>query len=209
VRILAISNCLPLEHLGSGYVISNFIKGMRALGHKVNLIHPDNYEICRFIRPRANSYRQSIGMFLALRRELKTRNYDLIEFWGGEAWLSIHWLVKRNGVRPLIVQHTNGPEPRYNRLSNDAGLIKQTSFQRWHTEKLMLKAFVYPDGVVTVSEYDRSWLEQHSLPLNRKLKAIEVPLPSCLIGRPAKPRESRIIGFCGTWLPKKGINLMV
>jgi glycosyltransferase involved in cell wall biosynthesis len=209
MNILTISNCLPLDYLGSGYVISNFVKGMRALGHKVDLIQPDNYEICQFVRPRANSYRQSIGMLFALKRALKKKEYDLIEFWGGEAWLSIQWLVKRKGTRPLVVQHTNGPEPRYNHLSNDNGLIKQTSLQRWHTEKLMLKAFMYPDGVVTVSEYDRLWLEQQGLPLRGNLKAIEVPLPSCLLDRALTQRESRVIGFCGTWLPKKGIDVLV
>jgi glycosyltransferase involved in cell wall biosynthesis len=148
-------------------------------------------------------------MLFALKRALQNQKYDLLEFWGGEAWLAIQWLVKQKVGRPLIVHHTNGPEPRYNRLSHDTGLLKQSKLQRWHAEKLMLKAFEYPDGVVTVSEYDRLWMEQHSLPLNGKLKAIEVPLPFCFLDRPYKQRESRVIGFCGTWLPKKGIEVIV
>src|SRR5216684_4436829 len=209
MRILTVSNCPALEHLGSGYVIANFAKGLRALGHEVDLLQPDDYEVCQSLRPRANSYRQAVRMLLAVKRALRVREYDLVEFWGGEAWPATRWLVGSKTGRPMVVQHTNGPEPRYNRMLQDIGILKFNPLQWWHAEKLIPHAFDRPDGIVTISEYDRIWLTEHDLPLSGRRKAIEVPLPECFVNRPRKPRESCVIGFSGTWLPKKGIGMIV
>jgi glycosyltransferase involved in cell wall biosynthesis len=209
VRILVVSNCPVLEHLGSGYVIRNYVFGMRALNNEVDLLQPDNYEILKSIRPRANSYRQSVGMLLALKRALRLRTYDVVEFWGGEAWLASRWLAKHRRNGPMIVQHTNGPEPRYNRIAVDAGISKPSTLQKWHVETMMLNAFAHADGVVTVSEYDRLWLEENHLPQSGRRQAIEVALPDCFNARPVQERRSKLIGFCGTWLRKKGIDVIV
>jgi glycosyltransferase involved in cell wall biosynthesis len=209
MRILTVSNCPALEHLGSGYVIANFARGLRALGHCVDLLQPDDYEVCQSLRPRANSYRQAVGMLLAVKRALRMQSYDMVEFWGGEAWPATRWLVGSESGRPMVVQHTNGPEPRYNRMLQEAGVLKLTALQSWHAEKLVPHAFHSPDAIVTVSEYDRLWLTEHDLPQSGRRKAIEVPLPDCLLGRPPKARASRVIGFCGTWLAKKGIAIII
>jgi glycosyltransferase involved in cell wall biosynthesis len=209
MRILTVSNCPALDHLGSGYVIGNFVNGLRAAGHEVDLVQPDDYELCQWMRPRANSYRQAVGMLIATSRALMAKKYDIIEFWGGEAWLATRWIVRHKGPRPMIVQHTNGPETRYSRILLESGLANLTSMQSWHAESLLRAAFCFPDAIVTVSEYDRTWLAEQHLPLTGKLKAIENPLPACFIGRCQERRESRIIGFCGTWLPKKGIGVVV
>src|ERR1043166_4180358 len=108
MRILSVSNCPALEHLGSGYVIANFVKGLRALGHEVDLLEPDDYEVCQWLRPRGMSYRQSIGILRAVNRALRRKVYDLVEFWGAEAWLATRWVVCRQKDRPMVVQHTNG-----------------------------------------------------------------------------------------------------
>jgi glycosyltransferase involved in cell wall biosynthesis len=109
----------------------------------------------------------------------------------------------------MVVQHTNGPEPRYNRMLQDVGVLEFNVLQSWHAEKLIPRAFDCPDGIVTVSEYDRIWLTEHDLPFSGRRKAIEVPLPDCFVNRPRKPRGSGVIGFCGTWLPKKGTGIIV
>lgn len=209
MRILTVSNCPALEHLGSGYIIANFVSGMRALGHAVDLLQPDDYEICRWMRPRANSYRQALGMYRATKRACRRFSYDVVEFWGGEAWLATRWLARQGLKRPLVVQHTNGPEPRYGRLLCDAGLLKLTARQSWYVGKLVPQAFGCADAVVTVSEYDTIWLTQQGLPPSGKVLSVENPLPQCFLGRPQKHRGSRVIGFCGTWLPKKGIHAIV
>jgi glycosyltransferase involved in cell wall biosynthesis len=209
MRILAVSNCPALEHLGSGYIITNYVNGLRALGHEIDLLQPDDYEICQMMRPRANSYRQAMGMLASVTRSLRFKRYDLVEFWGGEAWLVALWLTRLPGNRPLVVQHTNGPEPRYNRLLQDAGILRMTPLKSWHVESLVTYAFSCPDAIVTVSEYDKTWLEKMRFPKSRKILSIENPLPACFIGRPIKKRDTSLIGFCGSWLPKKGISVIV
>lgn len=209
MRILSLSNCPALEHLGSGYIIANFVNGLRTLGHEVDLLQPDEYEIFQSMRPRANSYRQALGMLPAVKRALQVKNYDLVEFWGSEAWLATRWLIRRTANRPIAVQHTNGPEPRYNQMLKELGHLKLTSLQSWYAERLAPQAFSCPDAIVTISEYDRIWLAERRLPLAGRLKAIENPLPDCFLGLPRKDRESRVIGFCGTWLPKKGVGIIL
>ena len=209
MRILTVSNCPALEYLGSGYVIANFAKGLCKLGHEVDLLQPDDYEVCQSLRPRANSYRQAVGMFLSVKRALRRQRYAIVEFWGGEAWPATRWLAKSEWHRPMIVQHTNGPEPRYNRMLQEAGVLEFTAVQSWHAEKLVPQAFRCADAIVAVSEYDRVWLAEHELPESGRRHAIEVPLPDCFLHRPRKTRETRIIGFCGTWLPKKGTGIIV
>ena len=60
MRILTISNCPAFEYLGSGYVIANFAKGLRALGHEVDLLQPDDYEVCnRYVPERTVIARRS------------------------------------------------------------------------------------------------------------------------------------------------------
>jgi glycosyltransferase involved in cell wall biosynthesis len=207
MRILTIANCPALEHLGSGYVIANFVSGMRESGHQVTLLQPDDYEICQQLRPKAISYRQALGMLLGVRKELKRNKYDVVEFWGGEAWAATEWLLRQQN-RPMIVQHTNGPEPRHNRMLRQAGALKLSRMQSWHADKLLPRAFARVDGIVTVSHDDLGWLEQSEQPECGKRRAVEVPLAACFLDRPLKARATRAIGFCGSWIPKKGIAVL-
>src|SRR5262249_52279465 len=145
----------------------------------------------------------------AVNRALRNKAYDLIEFWGAEAWLATRWLVSSKADRPMIVQHTNGPEPRYNQILRESGILKLNCLQVWNADRLLPQAFFCADGIVTVSESDRIWLSEHRLSPHAKLQAIEVPLPDCFVGRSIKARATGVIGFSGTWLPKKGIGILV
>lgn len=204
MRILSVANCPAREHLGSGYVISGCVRGLRALGHEVDLLEPDDFEVLKWMRPRAMGYRQAAGMLFASRRRLRAKAYDVVEFWGGEAWLAMRQLVGRGGSRPLVVQHTNGPEPRYSAMLN-----KLSPLQRWHAYHLVPQAFRLPDGVVTVSVYDLEWLAERGLPRSGKRAAIEVPLAEPFLARPLRERGSKVIGFCGSWIERKGLRVLV
>jgi glycosyltransferase involved in cell wall biosynthesis len=190
-------------------VIAGCVNGLRALGHRVDLLEPDDFDVWRWMRPRANSYRQAAGMLLASRRELRARDYDVVEFWGGEAWLAIRRLRARRAARPLIVQHTNGPEPRYSAMLEAAGVLDLSPLQRWHAYRWVPDAFRLPDAIVTVSAYDLDWLAENGLPRTGKRIAIEVPLADAFVARPLQERESRVLGFCGSWIPRKGLNVLV
>lgn len=207
LRILSVANCPALEHLGSGYIIAGFLSGMRALGHRIDFISPNEHELLKWMRPRANSYRQAGGILFATRKAVRANRYDIVEFWGGEAFLAI-WHLSRSFPRPLIIQHSNGPEPRYNRMLQDAGVLKLTMMQQWYASHLVPKAFELPDAIVTISRSDNEWLEQAHLPRTGRRLAIEVPLAQAFLGRPRAARAA-VIGYCGTWLPKKGIAVLV
>jgi glycosyltransferase involved in cell wall biosynthesis len=209
MRILSVANCPAREHLGSGYAIAGYVNGLRALGHHVDLLEPDDFEVWRWMRPRANGYRHAAGMLLASRKHLRAGTYDLVEFWGGEAWLAIRRLVAAGGRRPLIVQHTNGPEPRYSAMLEAAGVLKYSPLQRWHAYALVPDAFRLADGIVTVSGYDLEWLAKQGLPRSGKRIALEVPLADAFIARPYRERESRVLGFCGSWIPRKGLDVLI
>src|ERR1051325_362666 len=173
MRILSVANCPALEHLGSGYVIANFVAGLRQLGHEVKLLQPDDYEIWQLLRPKAMSYRQAAGMLITVRRELKRRRYDIVEFWGGEGWAATEWLLRKQ-TRPMIVQHTNGPEPRHNAILRQSGALKLNRLQSWHNDRLLRKAFQRADGIVTVSHDDLAWLKESRLPECGNRRALEV-----------------------------------
>lgn len=209
IRVLTCSNCPAHEHLGSGYIISRFVNGLRGLGYEVDLLQPDDHEVFQCMRPRANGYRQAVGMLIALRKALNAKTYDIIEFWGGEAWLATMWLTRYVKSRPLIVQHTNGPEPRYARILESAGLLNYSALQRWHAYRLVPEAFRCADSVVAISKYDLQWLEEMKLPRGGNRIAIEVPLANEFLGRKLIHRDSRIFGYCGTWLAKKGLGVII
>lgn len=207
MRILTISNCAALEHLGSGYIIKNFSKGLRTLNHAVDLLQPDDYEICKWMRPRANSYRQAFGMWWKGLRKFRTDEYDVIEFYGGEAWLATRWLSKSRNRRPLIVQHTNGPEPRYERMLNDFFGSKRRKWYQLDQGNLMREAFTRADLVVTVSEFDRDWVIAEGCQPPERVVAIENPIADVFLEPRDTLSKEKLIGYCGTWLPKKGIHV--
>ena len=94
MKILTISNCPLIESQGSGYVIVNFANGLRKKGHEVDLFEPDDYEPLQFLRGRANQYRQALGILFFTLNQITKKKYDVLEFYGAEAWLIISFLSR-------------------------------------------------------------------------------------------------------------------
>src|SRR5215210_5973555 len=109
MRILAISNSPLLEHQGSGYAILNFSRGLRQLGHEVDLFGPDSFLPFQKFR-KALTYRQSIGMVPLVLRQLRKTHYDIIEFYGAESWLAASLLRRLPNRQFLMTVHSNGLE---------------------------------------------------------------------------------------------------
>ena len=190
-------------------MIAGCVNGLRSLGHEVDLLEPDDFEVLKWMRPRAMGYRHAAGMLLASRERLRERNYDVVEFWGGEAWLAMRRLMAQGRSRPLVVQHTNGPEPRYSAMLERSGVRTLSPVQRWHAYHLVPDAFRLPDGIVAVSGYDLEWLSENRLPRSGKRIAIEVPLTPPFLARAPGVRDSRVLGFCGSWIARKGVHVLV
>jgi glycosyltransferase involved in cell wall biosynthesis len=202
VRILSIANCPPLEHLGSGYIISQFCQGLRNNGHDVEFFGPDEYEVLKSFRPRANSHRMAVGMARLLSKS-PVQEYDVIEFWGAQAWLALS-LLNRRKHSALVVHHTNGPEIRYDPLHRQT---KASLYSRLHLA-LMRKSFTLPQGIVTLNIYDKEWLANAGIDKYVRVEAVEPGLSSEFLQADPGLSRAHTIGYCGSWLPRKGTELI-
>ena len=207
MKILVIANCEPDESLGSGYVIKNFTEGLIQAGHKVDFFGPDALQFLAVLHPRANQYRMAYGMLRLVKREVSRKHYDLVEFWGGESFLAIKYLRSRFNRSIKIVHHTNGPEPKYEEIYRRLYPGQHKWFQ-FRKGKLMEPAFSLPDLLITVSQDDLFWLEKNNLPTSGMRTSISPALPADFIATPFQVKKAKRIGFCGTWLPKKGIAVI-
>ncbi len=212
MKILTLSNCPLVESQGSGYVITRYCQGLRALGHGVDVFPPDAYELWQHWRGRANSYRQAVGMVpFALRRLAKNR-YDIVEFYGGEAWLTA-WILRQLPRRPLLVAHSNGIEPFVTATMQQAARagIVADPLGKWYQfdqSALFRLAFTQVDGIVTVSECERDYALHQRYQSSDRIVAIDNPLPDEYLNLALELDRAPIVGYCGSWIPRKGVQLL-
>src|SRR5438270_526832 len=72
----------------------------------------------------------------------------------------------------------------------------------------MKKAFTGVDLVVTVSNYDREWLIRENYQPPDRVVAIENSIADEFFEQPISQTREKLIGYCGTWLPKKGVHVL-
>jgi glycosyltransferase involved in cell wall biosynthesis len=209
VRILSLSNCPLDESLGSGYVVLRYARGLRERGHQVDLLGPEDYEPFRRWR-RGISYRQALGMAAACLR--RAAGYDVVETWGGEAWLALSLLARRPRRRFLLVAHSNGLETHaaaVGRAAEDAGWL--TPSRRWFQldqSALFERAFRAADALVTVADFDRLYALREGYARPDRILAVNNSLPDDYLDLPVDFQRAPIIGYCGSWLPGKGVALI-
>jgi glycosyltransferase involved in cell wall biosynthesis len=213
MKILSLSNCPLIESQGSGYVIVNFCRRLRDRHHEVDLFGPESYEPFSFLKGRATSYRQAVGMLFFTLRQLSQKKYDIVELYGGESWLTASILRRIPNRKFLLVSHSNGIETRYyNTLveSSKIGLI-ESPFKNWYQinqTALFKNAFTQVDGIVTVSEDERQYALACQYQDTSHVVAIENSLPDDYIGLSVEFERKPVIGYCGSWIPRKGIKLI-
>ena len=107
----------------------------------------------------------------------------------------------------MLVQHSNG-------VGTD--VAPETAVARgwlrdhlYHMDTALSEAaFRGVDGLITVSDFERvSALRRKYLPASR-IVAIENPLPPSYLGAEIAFSRSPRIGFCGTWIERKGVGWM-
>jgi glycosyltransferase involved in cell wall biosynthesis len=213
VRLLTLSNCSLDSSQGSGYVILGFIDGLRRRGWTVDVIGPDQLDPFPTLG-HARSWRIALGMWRHAERALQRADYDVVEFYGGEAWLAISRLTRRRRRSFLVVCHSNGLEPsaREQHIRHLGSDTLTGGPRRWYQidhGRLAATGFRRADGLVTVSEYDRRYALERDYQPAAHLLAIDNPLPDSFLGQPlALEREPRVV-FCGSWIARKGIALLV
>lgn len=213
MRILSLANCPPDDRLGSGYVVRRSAEGLRRAGHEVDLYGPADYEPLHGIaRGRAVSYRQVVGMTVKSLARLARKGYDVVELWGGQAWLAVSLLARRPGRRFLLVCRSNGLEPHYEEVmeaAREAGEIPPwRPRHHWSQSGLFARALGRADGVITVSPWDRDWAVARGIGPAGRVLAVENPLPDSYLGLAPGPERGPVLGYVGSWLPIKGVDLL-
>lgn len=207
MKILVLSNC-PLDAAqGSGYVTLGFCQGLRARGHEVDLFGPQSFEPLPALQGRARSYRQALGIWRFCQRQLRRKKYDVVELWGGEAWLAIS-LLSRRARRPLLVSHSNGLETHFAQIERQSPAAGARRWYQLDQSRLMERAFTLSDGLVTVSHFDADYARQHRYQEPERIVTIENSLAPEFLDLPVEWERERVVGFCGSWLENKGASLM-
>ena len=199
MRVLTLSNCPLDESLGSGYVALRYAQGLRARGHQVEILGPADYEPLHRLR-RAIRYRQAFGMAAASLGRLARSDYDVLEYYGGEAWLALAVLARLPGRRFLLVCHSNGLETHCAEALRAAALAgrQRRWFQADHGA-LSERAFRDCDAIVTVARYDRDYALRQGYAVPDRVLAIDNPLPESFLGLDVDFARGPVIGYCGSW----------
>jgi glycosyltransferase involved in cell wall biosynthesis len=193
-------------------VILNYLRRLRAKGHHVDLVGTESLELFPFLK-KARSYRITLGMLLRTLRQLFGRRYDLIEFYGVEAWLSISLLRLLPGPKPVLVAHSNGLETHcHEQLIKHLGAISPDGERASCYQKIfnppIARAFTQADGIVTVSEFDRDYAIANRYQPAERIVAIANPLSDEFLGLPVAFQRPQVLGFCGSWIPRKGVAVI-
>lgn len=213
MRLLTFSN-VPLEtHLGSGYVITEFARGLNARGHAVRLVGP---EAC-IVWPRlgvGRSWRLALGMRHRVDEMIRSERPDIVEFWGGEACLAVRHLADNTRRGFKIVARSNGLEPFVEEERARYGVPNSAdgAAQRWYQGKLRLpyeQGLTRADAIVTVGQPDADYALRRKFQPHSRVLAINNALPENFLGRPFNPERPKRIGYCGSWLRVKGTPLLV
>jgi Glycosyltransferase len=210
MKILSFSTC-PLDPmLGSGKTRLRWSTGLRDLGHEVDMIEPRDYETWHGMR-RALRFRQAWGACAFVKERLRAKDYDLIEFFGGEFGL-ITWQLSKWSQRPLIVAHTDGVEllaSERERVYNPPHSFKghlRAWFSRYTHEPLSRAAFVYADAFVTGCELDRQYVLEHRLYAPERTVVVEPGLDAEYLATPFSVQKDNRLAYTGSWIDRKGID---
>ncbi len=210
LRVLSLSNTPADPATGSGYVTRGFAEGLRSRGHAVVLLDPADYQILPRLN-RARQYTQPLGMARRVGREVRAFRPDVVELWGGEAWLAAARLRRRTGRRFLLVARSNGLEPHvaaHFEAAHRTGEVPRPSWYHLDQTRWVESAFRAADALVTVSAFDRDFALGRRYLAPERVLALPNPLPPAYLGLPAARSAENAIGFCGSWIPRKGTWLV-
>lgn len=207
MRILSISNTPHNPDQGSGYVVVGYVEGLRKRGHAVDAFGPSDYEIG--LSRYGKRYQKMIAIAVFGLRQFRRRPYDLVEVWGGPSWL-LAVLLRGLAPNTPIVHHSNGIEQHYTELKAQSATGPNEN-ERWFqfdVSRLYDWGLQAASAIVTVSDYDLPFLRREGCVPEERLYAIDNPLPSSYLDRPLQLDRPQRVGFCGSWIPKKGIDTL-
>jgi glycosyltransferase involved in cell wall biosynthesis len=186
---------------------------LQALGWQVDLFGPESCELWPKLRL-ARSYRLALGMLQLAQSKLQSCTYDIVEFYGGESWLAASVLARQPGRRHLLVSHSNGLESYASEMqvrylgSDTYDGAPRRWYQRGLSDKIN-QAFSAVDGLATVSTAEREYALAQGYQSPHRVVGIDNPLPSDYLRLDCNFERPLVLGFCGSWIPRKGTQLLV
>ncbi|HVX25695.1 MAG TPA: glycosyltransferase family 4 protein [Parafilimonas sp.] len=211
MRILSISTIPLLPYYGSGKTRLHWTEGLRKLGHEVDVLEPKDFEPFKKWK-KAKSYRLALGIFFKVRRLLKTRSYDLVEFYGDEYWLLLVWLKKFKKDKPLLVAHTDAVElndmDKAQRFWHVRKGINKWLFNTAHY-RLSQKTFSLADKLVCGNTDDLQYVIEKKYFQANEAVCISPGIEESFHDLPFQPRKENIILFIGSWIERKGIKVII
>lgn len=207
MKILVLSNSNLHENQGSGYIILNFVRGLRDRGHHVDLFGPESYWFRGWIRGRR--YWKVLGMLILGLRQLRRETYDVVECYGGESWLLMWLISKWPWRRWKLVHHSNGIESNVQAHLVPArrkGILPTLPGYQLNLSSIYDVGVRAADYVVTLSAYDRQCALHRKLRQPESVKSIEPALPKEFLRVPLNGSRRLVVGYCGNWIPIKNID---
>jgi glycosyltransferase involved in cell wall biosynthesis len=210
MKILSLTNC-PLDpNLGSGKTVLSYTQGLRELGHTIDVADPKNYESFSKFR-RAKKFRQAWGSWNFAKEKLRTQQYDLIEFYGDEFWLTT-WYLSKLTKRSLLVAHTNGLELiaaiRESADKTHSNYLYDLFYQQTHA-RFSYIAFASANAFVSLCELDRQHVLKLGLYPAHRTAVVEPGLDKEYLSLPLIPKKEKRVSFMGSWISRKGVKNII
>lgn len=208
MKILVLSNSPVVESQGSGYIIVNTARSLKALGHQVDMIPPDGLEFMPSWRNRARNYRLTIGIAKwVYTHRAQVATYDLVIFYGAESALAVYVLKHVLKLKMPVILHSNGLEVHVDYRMKE--MVASTGELKWYNfDQSWIFKYCYDnvDAIITLSKYDRDFAVQNIGIDPKKIHFIEPCLPEVFFNyQPETPIVRKpIIVYCGTWIARKG-----
>ena len=211
MKILVLSNCPVVESQGSGYVVTGYVRELRERGHDVNCFGPESFECLSWVKS-ARAWRLAIGMAAFVFRHLRGSDYDLVELYGGESWLTV-LMLRVLRTRAVLVHHSNGLETRISQelVANFGADTHSGLPRRWYQPRahmLIRQAFTRVDAVVVVSQIEFDFAKSMTYQPADRLLSLETPVPAVFRDVVFDPQRAMTVGYCGGWFARKGVDLV-
>ena len=193
-------------------MITNFARGLAMRGHRVKILEPKD---C-ILMPgagKARSLRLAIGMWRRSHEVVKQFRPDIVEFYGAEAWLATDRLSLQPNRRFKLVAHSNGIEPLVAETLRRHGVYNTGSggAPKWYQGRIRFpieRAFDRADAIVTVSQPEAHYVLKRGFQPADRILAIDNALPEDFLSQPLVTERPKTIGYCGSWLARKGVSLL-
>lgn len=203
--ILVVTNTPHDPNQGSGYGITGYLRGLRERGHYIDAHGPSDWKAVSF--PRGGRYIYPFMMAAYGLRKLQGGEYDVVELWGAESWL-LAVLCKLLKPNMPLVHHSNGIEQHRIEVQRDLPVqFDNTSLFQIDLSRLHDFGLHAADAIVTLNSYDVDFLEKRKYVAKQNIHAIDTPLPASFLQQSITHERPRRVGFCGSWIPRKGISV--